>query len=129
MAAVVTRSLLVPMAAILVFLMLWTAGAKQVQTSLGELPGPAKVWEQGMVLLDEHRAERSARRVRRAHGRAGREGHRRGAAAGADRAHAGAPVHRAADLRRPDLHQPADRDDGLPDRDGDRDPARVSRSA
>jgi nitrate/nitrite transport system permease protein len=59
MAAAVTRSLLVPMAAILVFLMLWTAGAKQVQTSLGELPGPAKVWEQGMVLLDEHRAERT----------------------------------------------------------------------
>ena len=52
------QNLLVPLAAILVFLMLWAAGAKQVQTSLGELPGPAKVWEQSQVLYDEHRAER-----------------------------------------------------------------------
>jgi nitrate/nitrite transport system permease protein len=54
----VVRNILVPLAAILVFLLLWTAGAKQVQTSLGELPGPAKVWEQSLSLYDEHRAER-----------------------------------------------------------------------
>jgi len=53
-----SRNVLVPIAAILVFLMLWTAGAKQVQTSLGELPGPSKVWEQSVALYDEHRAER-----------------------------------------------------------------------
>ncbi|MDJ0740956.1 MAG: ABC transporter permease [Gammaproteobacteria bacterium] len=53
-----SRNVLVPLAAILVFLLLWTAGAKQVQTSLGELPGPVKVWEQSRALYDEHRAER-----------------------------------------------------------------------
>ena len=58
-AATVARSLLVPFAAFLVFLLLWTAGARQVQTSLGELPGPAKVWEQGVALYEEHRAERT----------------------------------------------------------------------
>ena len=52
------RNILVPLAAILIFLMLWTAGARQVQTSLGELPGPAKVWEQGVALYGEHQAER-----------------------------------------------------------------------
>ncbi|MGB5200380.1 MAG: ABC transporter permease, partial [Sedimenticolaceae bacterium] len=52
------RNVLVPFAAILVFLMLWSAGAKQVQTSLGELPGPAQVWDQGIALYQEHRAER-----------------------------------------------------------------------
>ncbi|MCB1925089.1 MAG: ABC transporter permease [Gammaproteobacteria bacterium] len=49
----------VPFAAILVFLMLWAAGAQQVQTSLGELPGPAKVWEQGKALYGEHKDERA----------------------------------------------------------------------
>ncbi|MCB1785144.1 MAG: ABC transporter permease [Gammaproteobacteria bacterium] len=52
------RNVLVPLAAILVFLLLWTAGAKQVQTSLGELPGPSQVWEQSTALYGEHRAER-----------------------------------------------------------------------
>ena len=41
-----------------VFPMLWGVLAAQVQTSLGVLPGPAKVWEQMMTLTDEHRAER-----------------------------------------------------------------------
>jgi nitrate/nitrite transport system permease protein len=53
-----TQTVVVPVAAILVFLMLWTAGAKQVQTSLGELPGPAQVWDQSLALYQEHRAER-----------------------------------------------------------------------
>lgn len=53
------RNVLVPFGAILIFLMLWTAGAKQVQTSLGELPGPSKVWEQSTALYDEHLAERT----------------------------------------------------------------------
>jgi nitrate/nitrite transport system permease protein len=52
------RNALVPFAAILLFLLLWSAGARQVQTSLGELPGPAQVWEQGVALVDEHKAER-----------------------------------------------------------------------
>ena len=58
MTNVFTQTMIVPVAAILVFLMLWTAGAKQVQTSLGELPGPAQVWDQSVALYEEHRAER-----------------------------------------------------------------------
>ncbi len=49
---------LVPLGALLVFLMLWSAGARNVETSLGQLPGPAKVWEQTVRLYDEHREER-----------------------------------------------------------------------
>jgi len=52
------RSLGIPLVAVAIFLMLWSVLAAQVQTSLGQLPGPAKVWEQAMVLVDEHRAER-----------------------------------------------------------------------
>jgi nitrate/nitrite transport system permease protein len=52
------RSVGIPLVAVAIFLMLWSVLAAQVQTSLGQLPGPAKVWEQAMVLVDEHRAER-----------------------------------------------------------------------
>ena len=48
------RGVLVPAAALLVFLMLWAAGAKKVETSLGQLPGPVKVWEQTLALYQEH---------------------------------------------------------------------------
>ena len=53
-----TLSVLIPVIAIIVFLGLWDVGARQVQTSLGILPGPAKVWEQTVVLYEEHQAER-----------------------------------------------------------------------
>jgi nitrate/nitrite transport system permease protein len=52
------QSLGVPLLAIGVFLMLWSVLAAQVQTSLGVLPGPVKVWEQTLALVDEHKAER-----------------------------------------------------------------------
>ncbi|MCW8962920.1 MAG: ABC transporter permease [Gammaproteobacteria bacterium] len=52
------HSLIVPIAAIGIFLMLWGAGAKNVETSLGVLPGPAKVWEQTVTLYGEHNAEK-----------------------------------------------------------------------
>jgi len=52
------KSVGIPTMAIGIFLMLWSVLAAQVQTSLGQLPGPAKVWEQAMALVDEHRAER-----------------------------------------------------------------------
>ncbi len=58
MSASLASNVLVPMAAVLVFLLMWTAGAKQVQTSLGELPGPSQVWTQSVSLYDEHLAER-----------------------------------------------------------------------
>lgn len=53
-----SRNILIPFLAIVVFLFLWEAGAKQVQTSLGALPGPGAVWEQTQSLYSEHQAER-----------------------------------------------------------------------
>jgi nitrate/nitrite transport system permease protein len=51
-------SLILPLIAITIFLVLWSASAKQVQTSLGQLPGPLAVFQQAGNLLDEHVAER-----------------------------------------------------------------------
>lgn len=52
------KQLLVPIIALVIFLGLWSVGAKNVETSLGILPGPAKVWEQTEALYEEHHAER-----------------------------------------------------------------------
>jgi nitrate/nitrite transport system permease protein len=57
-ASQIVRSVGIPLLAVGIFLMLWSVLAAQVQTSLGVLPGPAKVWEQAMVLVDEHKVER-----------------------------------------------------------------------
>ena len=57
------KGIVVPVAAILIFLALWSLGARQVETSLGVLPGPAKVWEQAGALWDEHQAEREKERA------------------------------------------------------------------
>ncbi len=54
----ISQVTLVPLVAMLVFLMLWSVGARNVETSLGQLPGPAKVWEQAKALYGEHREER-----------------------------------------------------------------------
>jgi nitrate/nitrite transport system permease protein len=51
-------SIILPVIAIAIFLALWSASAKQVQTSLGQLPGPVAVFEQASNLVDEHIAER-----------------------------------------------------------------------
>ena len=51
-------SIILPVIAIAIFLALWSASAKQVQTSLGQLPGPLAVLEQASNLVDEHIAER-----------------------------------------------------------------------
>lgn len=47
-----------PLIAIALFLGLWGSMAPQVKTSLGELPGPAQVWEQSVNLIGEHEEER-----------------------------------------------------------------------
>lgn len=52
------QRMLIPGLAILIFLGLWGLGAQRVQTSLGQLPGPLKVWEQSLSLYQEHRVER-----------------------------------------------------------------------
>jgi len=49
----------VPLLAIGIFMGVWGAAASQIQTSLGQVPGPAKVWEQAMTLYVEHKEERS----------------------------------------------------------------------
>jgi nitrate/nitrite transport system permease protein len=48
-----------PLAAIALFLALWSASAARVQTSLGTVPGPAQVFVQAKALLDDHWLERS----------------------------------------------------------------------
>ena len=53
------RMLCVPLLAILVFLFLWSQLAKQVETSLGTIPGPASVLEQAVVLHEDHKTERA----------------------------------------------------------------------
>ena len=50
--------LLMPVVGLLLFLALWNGGAKTIDTSLGQFPGPAQVWEQSMTLIDEHSAQR-----------------------------------------------------------------------
>jgi nitrate/nitrite transport system permease protein len=52
------QALLIPLAAIGLFLLAWGGAAQNVQTSLGQLPGPVQVWQQAVGLFDEHRAER-----------------------------------------------------------------------
>ncbi len=48
----------VPIIATIIFLGLWSVTAAQIETSLGSVPGPVKVWEQARVLYAEHRSER-----------------------------------------------------------------------
>jgi len=55
------RQLAVPLIAIVIFLGLWAWLAPKVQTSLGELPGPAQVWQQTKVLWADHITEREKR--------------------------------------------------------------------
>jgi nitrate/nitrite transport system permease protein len=52
------RAAVAPLVAFLIFLAVWDFGASQVQTSLGQLPGPAQVWSQAAGLLEEHNQER-----------------------------------------------------------------------
>ncbi len=49
----------IPALSIMIFLMVWGGLAAQVNTSLGQLPGPSKVWEQTKTLYAEHVEERN----------------------------------------------------------------------
>lgn len=51
--------LILPILAIIAFLLVWSAAAKNIHTSLGVFPGPAQVWTQAQVLYDEHKEERN----------------------------------------------------------------------
>ncbi len=48
----------VPIIAFMLFLGLWSAGASQIETSLGTIPGPTAVWEEVGGLVDNYHEER-----------------------------------------------------------------------
>ncbi|WP_237060022.1 ABC transporter permease [Microbulbifer sediminum] len=50
--------LALPATGVLVFLLLWTVGARNIDTSLGKFPGPVAVWEQFGALYSEHQRSR-----------------------------------------------------------------------
>ncbi len=52
-------SVVLPVIAMALFLLIWEGSAKNIHTSLGAFPGPSQVWEQSLNLLDEHREERA----------------------------------------------------------------------
>jgi len=52
------KSLILPLAGIVIFLMLWQGVANSIITSLGQFPGPVQVWEQSKNLVDEHNRAR-----------------------------------------------------------------------
>jgi nitrate/nitrite transport system permease protein len=56
--AAFVRMVVFPLVALLIFLAIWSATAKEVHTSLGELPGPVAVYQQAEALVQEHVRER-----------------------------------------------------------------------
>lgn len=52
------RTVGVPLAGILMFLLIWSISAKNIDTSLGQFPGPVAVWDQFGALYTEHTTER-----------------------------------------------------------------------
>jgi nitrate/nitrite transport system permease protein len=55
------RSFGVPVLAMVLFCLMWSFFAARIQTSLGQIPGPAAVWQQAGALWDDHKAERERR--------------------------------------------------------------------
>ncbi|MFI9652634.1 ABC transporter permease subunit [Guyparkeria halopsychrophila] len=55
---VLFRTVGLPVIGLMVFLMLWSGVAGKIDTSLGQFPGPAQVWNQAEALYVEHVAER-----------------------------------------------------------------------
>ncbi|AXR07012.1 ABC transporter permease [Salinimonas sediminis] len=51
--------LLLPVIGLVLFLAVWNGVAKNIDTSLGQFPGPAQVWEQAGALVDEHNQQRT----------------------------------------------------------------------
>ena len=54
-----SASLILPILGVILFLGIWNAVAKTIDTSLGQFPGPSQVWEQASVLIDEHIEQRN----------------------------------------------------------------------
>jgi nitrate/nitrite transport system permease protein len=55
----IARALLLPMLGLLVFLFAWHIAARNIDTSLGQFPGPAQVYEQTFGLIADHNRERA----------------------------------------------------------------------
>ena len=53
------RVLGLPVLSIVIFLGAWAQVAPKIDTSLGTIPGPAKVWEEAVNLWQDHKAERA----------------------------------------------------------------------
>jgi nitrate/nitrite transport system permease protein len=53
------KKLMVPLSALLLFLLIWELGASQIKTSLGLVPGPIEVSKQFSNLIVEHNEERA----------------------------------------------------------------------
>src|SRR4051812_17720373 len=56
--AALWRVLGVPLIAMALFVLLWSFSAARVHTSLGQIPGPAAVWQQAGALWADHKTER-----------------------------------------------------------------------
>ena len=52
------KAIMLPIAGLLFFLFIWAAVAQNINTSLGEFPGPTKALEQFQSLISEHNIER-----------------------------------------------------------------------
>ena len=52
------KTIMLPIAGLLFFLFIWAAVAQNINTSLGEFPGPTKALEQFQSLISEHNMER-----------------------------------------------------------------------
>ncbi|WP_113953412.1 ABC transporter permease subunit [Arenicella xantha] len=52
------KSLLYPLLGLFFFCLLWAYTASQIDTSLGTFPGPAQVYAQAAVLVEEHQVEK-----------------------------------------------------------------------
>ncbi|MEM7410483.1 MAG: ABC transporter permease [Myxococcota bacterium] len=55
----ILRTVGIPIVALAVFGLGWSFVASNIETSIGAVPGPAEVWHEAGVLVDEHRAERA----------------------------------------------------------------------
>ncbi|EHZ7348480.1 ABC transporter permease [Vibrio parahaemolyticus] len=53
-----SRLVLLPVIGLLIFLVMWHLAAREVQTSLGTLPGPVQTFQQFSNLVDDHWQER-----------------------------------------------------------------------
>ncbi len=56
---IIANGILLPALAIIIFLGFWSIVSANIHTSLGQLPGPVQVWQQGNTLIDEHFEEQT----------------------------------------------------------------------